>query len=101
MVEYWLPLAFQDPALLHSFLGCAEVHISGYGTIKDGSAGSKHMHAAISMINKQLAAGVENVSHGILAVIAGVALLEVNLEDFISFVSYCPRLIRVERCRSP
>jgi hypothetical protein len=77
MVEYWLPLAFQDPAVLHSLIGCAEVYNSSYATIREGHRGSKHMNAAISIVNRRLVEGKDILSSGTLIVIAGIAMLEV------------------------
>ncbi|KAF4633528.1 hypothetical protein G7Y89_g4592 [Cudoniella acicularis] len=76
MAEYWLPLAFQDAALLHSLIGCAEVYISGYKTVRDGLRGLRHLQAAISIVNQRLVGGTEVVSSGTLAVTAGIAMLE-------------------------
>lgn len=78
MAEYWLPLAFQDCAVLHSLIGCAQVYVSGYTTIKDGSRGLSHLNAAISIVNQRIMAGNDIMSRGTFTVIAGIALLEVR-----------------------
>ncbi|KAH8648471.1 hypothetical protein BX600DRAFT_475314 [Xylariales sp. PMI_506] len=77
IVEYWLPLAFKDPALLHSLLGCADTYIFGYRTIHDGGArGFKHLHTAVSIINQRLSVSQPAYSIATLAVVAAIALLE-------------------------
>lgn len=82
MAENWLPLAFQDSALLHFFIGCADAYVSGYSTIKDGLRGLRHLHAAISIVNQRLREGKGIVSSGTLTVTAGIALLEVPATIF-------------------
>ncbi|KFY38225.1 hypothetical protein V494_04482 [Pseudogymnoascus sp. VKM F-4513 (FW-928)] len=76
IAEYWLPIAFNDPALLHSFIGCADVYVSGYSTITDASRGLKHLQAAISIVNQRIMEHTSVKSLGTLAVVAGIALLE-------------------------
>lgn len=89
MTDYWLPLAFQDGALLHSLIGCAVVYASGYTTINHRSRGLRHLHAAMSIVNQRISAGKDIMSSGTLTVIAGMALLEVRrslLEFLLSFL---------------
>ncbi|CAG9953799.1 unnamed protein product [Clonostachys rosea f. rosea IK726] len=40
--NYWLPLAFQDPALLHSFIACADAYVNGYMSEQKGSGRHEH-----------------------------------------------------------
>jgi hypothetical protein len=82
MAEYWLPLAFQDCALIHTFIGCADVYISGFATIQDGSRGLTHLSTAISIVNQRLAGGNDIMPIGTVSVIAGIALLEVCIAFF-------------------
>jgi hypothetical protein len=78
IAEYWLPLGFQDGAYLHTLIGCAYAYVSGYKAIIAGKTGLKHLQSAISIINKRLTAGGDDIcSTGTLTVIAAVALLEV------------------------
>ncbi len=84
MTEYWLPLAFQDPAVLHSLIGCAEVYDSGYASFRDGLKGSWHLHAAISIVNRRLKTGKDIASSGTLTVTAGIAMLEVWTSPLLS-----------------
>ena len=78
MAEYWLPLAFHDCALIHCLIGCADVYVSGYTTIKDESRGLRHLTTAISIVNQRFIDHKDLMSIGTLAVIAGIALLEVR-----------------------
>lgn len=78
MVDYWLPMAFQDAALLHSFIGCADTYTSGYRTIRDNLRGLQHLDAAVSTIKQRLATPHNCVSHGTIATVAGLAMLEVR-----------------------
>lgn len=107
MREYWLPLAFQDCALFHSFIGCADVYVSGYTTIKDNFRGSRHLQAAISIVNQRLVERKYLNSAGSLSVIAGIALLEVRTSIFVLFCispfyiyKILNNLLPIERCRS-
>ena len=77
MTDYWLPLAFQDGALLHSLIGCAVVYASGYTTINNTARGLHHLHEAMSIVNERISTGSDIMSSGTLTVIAGMALLEV------------------------
>lgn len=52
--KFWLPLAFQDPALIHSLIGCADIYISGYKTIRKGGRGLRHLQASIVIVNLRL-----------------------------------------------
>lgn len=76
--EYWIPWAFQDPALLHLLIGCAAVYISGYSTIRDGSRGLRHLQDAIAIVNARLETGRDIMARGTIPVIAGIAMLEVS-----------------------
>lgn len=82
VAEYWIPLAFQDSALLHSLIGCADAYISGYRSINEGLRGLKHLQAAISIVNERIRAGKDIMSSGTLTVIAGIAMLEVRRRIF-------------------
>lgn len=81
VAEYWLPLAFQDAALIHSLIGCADVHVSGYKSIEDELRGLKHLQAAISIISRRLTGTKDATSCGTLTVVAGMAILEVSNFD--------------------
>jgi hypothetical protein len=76
--DYWLPMAFQapEPALLHSFIACANTYVSGHVEAQKGPRGLRHLGAAMSIINERLQAPA-TISEATFAVIAGVALLEV------------------------
>ncbi|KAH8657946.1 hypothetical protein BX600DRAFT_514483 [Xylariales sp. PMI_506] len=78
VTEYWLPLAFQDPALIHSYIGCADAYISGYASVTDRLRGLRHLQEAISIVNRRIVASEDAVSGGIATIvaIAGIAMLE-------------------------
>ncbi|KAF7563934.1 hypothetical protein G7046_g200 [Stylonectria norvegica] len=76
IIDYWLPLAFRDGALLHNIIGCADVFVSGYTTVKDASKGLRHLNKAISIVNQRFMESKDVMSPGTLSVIAGIALLE-------------------------
>ncbi|KIM96114.1 hypothetical protein OIDMADRAFT_183542, partial [Oidiodendron maius Zn] len=74
--EYWIPLAFQDAALLHSLIGCAAVYISGYTSVRNGLKGLVHLQTAISIVNERLKTRQDVMPRGIIPVIACIAILE-------------------------
>jgi hypothetical protein len=78
--DYWLPMAFQapEPALLHSFIACANTYVSGHIEPRKVPRGLRHLGAAISIINERLLAPPATISKATFAVIAGIALLEVR-----------------------
>ena len=86
VAEYWLYIAFEDPALIHIFIGCADVYTRGYSAIVSGTKGLRHFYEAISLVNRRLQDAYENVSETTLAIIAALAMLEVNLHSTLSFV---------------
>ncbi|KAF4634190.1 hypothetical protein G7Y89_g3919 [Cudoniella acicularis] len=67
--DYWLPMAFQDAALLHAFIFCAD----GHGTIsqgrKEGPAAVIHLRKAIQIVNERLRAPVPSITDATIAVI--------------------------------
>jgi len=76
--DYWLPMAFQDAALLHAFLFCAD----GHGTIakgkKEGPAAVVHLRKAIQIVNERLSAPVPSVTDATIAVVCTFAHTEVR-----------------------
>ncbi|CAH0023202.1 unnamed protein product, partial [Clonostachys rhizophaga] len=76
--NYWLPLAFQDPALLHSFIACADAYVNGYVSEQVRPRWSKHLSEVVSIMNQRLSMPTPAISQQTLAVIAGMALLELS-----------------------
>ncbi len=76
--DYWLPMAFQDAALLHAFIFCAD----GHGTIsqgrKEGLAAVIHLSKAIQIVNERLRAPVPNITDATIAVVCTFAHTEVR-----------------------
>jgi hypothetical protein len=77
--NYWLPLAFQDPALLHSFIACADAYVNGYMSEQVRPRWSKHLSEVVSIMNQRLSMPAPAISEQTLAVIAGMALLELSV----------------------
>ncbi|KAH6695952.1 hypothetical protein BKA61DRAFT_623615 [Leptodontidium sp. MPI-SDFR-AT-0119] len=75
--DYWLPMAFQDAALLHVFIFCAD----GHGTIsrgrKEGPAAVIHLRKAIQMVNDRLEAPVPRITDATIAVVCTFAHTEI------------------------
>lgn len=76
--NYWLPLAFQDPALLHSFIACADAYVNGYRSEQVRPRWLRHLSEVISIMNQRLSMPAPSISKQTLAVIAGMALLELS-----------------------
>jgi hypothetical protein len=79
VTEYWFPLAFHDPGLLHCFIGCAYSYVSFNSNSRDGARGWKHMHEAITIVNQRLQVGKNAITGGTIIIVVGMALLEVRL----------------------
>ncbi|KAG9233257.1 hypothetical protein BJ875DRAFT_52425 [Amylocarpus encephaloides] len=73
VVEVWLPLAFKDPALIHTLIACSDSYVSGAMT---ATYGLRHLYAAISIVNDRLATQRDLHASGTLTTIATIALLE-------------------------
>lgn len=76
--SYWLPLALNDAALLHSFIGCAGIFTGAYRSSQD-TRGLKHLQASISIVQQRLTSQETLIESVVVPVVAGVALLEVCL----------------------
>ncbi|KAH8899065.1 hypothetical protein GQ53DRAFT_363912 [Thozetella sp. PMI_491] len=74
--EYWLPLALQDSALLHCFIGCAGAYTSFFTSLKDGSRGLWHLNEAISTVSRRLRTSQAIMERGTLVIIVGMAMVE-------------------------
>ncbi|KAI0969525.1 hypothetical protein F4678DRAFT_473744 [Xylaria arbuscula] len=79
MADFWMPLAFQDAALLHTFIGCADAWISGYGTERNVARETRHLQETILIINDRLKSPTITVSKETIAIVAGMALIEKGL----------------------
>jgi hypothetical protein len=77
MKEYWLPMASHDFSLLHMFVGCAVAQIDGYRTI--GMQGLKHLQKTITVVNQRLEDPRTIATDGTLAIIAAMAIFEVQV----------------------
>ncbi|KAH8692013.1 hypothetical protein BGW36DRAFT_386817 [Talaromyces proteolyticus] len=77
MTDYWIALAFQDSAFLHTLLGCADslsVDAPWRG-IQSRPRATRHLNAAISLVNERIA-NLEFVTDEMLVVVATIAILE-------------------------
>ncbi|KAI1301032.1 hypothetical protein F5Y03DRAFT_217833 [Xylaria venustula] len=79
MADFWMPLAFQDAALLHTFIGCADAWISGYGTERNVARETRHLQETILIVNDRLKSPTSTVSKETIAIVAGMALIEKGL----------------------
>ena len=85
MREYWLPMAFHDSALLHVFIGFADMFMVNGNSTSIQSAdhlnqrwlGMRHLNEATSIVNKRMShlQGTE-VSNETLAAIATIAMIQ-------------------------
>ncbi|CAH0028779.1 unnamed protein product [Clonostachys rhizophaga] len=74
--NYWLPIAFHDAALMHSFLACTDSYVKGYAAGEVGAFGLHHLQQVICIVNKRLTKAETSISRGTIAVISGISLLE-------------------------
>lgn len=75
--EFWIPRAFQDSALIHTFVGCSVAYAYGYHAIAFQNQGLRHLQDAIFVVKRRLDIPEATFSSTTLAVIAGIAMLEV------------------------
>ncbi|KAK8004673.1 Protein of unknown function DUF3468 [Apiospora arundinis] len=74
--EFWIPRAFKDPALIHTFVGCAVAYAYGYHAIAFQNRGLRHLQDAISVVKRRLDIPGAKISSNTLVVVAGIAMLE-------------------------
>jgi len=75
--EFWLPMAFQDPAFLHALIFCSD----GFGAIatgvKERPASVIHLRHAIRIVNERLSAPVPIITDTTIVVVCSLAHTEV------------------------
>ncbi|RMZ46293.1 hypothetical protein CA14_008313 [Aspergillus flavus] len=76
MVNYWLPLAFNDPALLHSLIGCAASFLVTANQLCGYPFFVKHLNEAIAIVNQRMADSTISVSDETLVVVASIAMIK-------------------------
>jgi hypothetical protein len=76
--DYWLPMAFQDAALLHAFIFCADEHEAIARGRKESPAAIVHLRKAIEIVNERLRAEVPIITDATIAVICTFAHTEVR-----------------------
>ncbi|PIG89446.1 hypothetical protein AARAC_009878 [Aspergillus arachidicola] len=76
MVNYWLPLAFNDPALLHSLIGCAASFLLTTNQLCGYPFFVKHLNEAIAIVNQRMADPTISVSDETLVVVASIAMIK-------------------------
>lgn len=77
MVNYWLPLAFNDPAFLHSLIGCAASFLVTANQLCGYPFFVKHLNEAIAIVNQRMADSTISVSDETLVVVASIAMIKV------------------------
>lgn len=77
VTETWIPMAFDDPALLHCIMFCVEGYDAcGRGT-RERPEAIAHMEKAISMVNERLAAPTPDITNATIVVVCTMAYGEV------------------------
>lgn len=76
--SYWLPMAFQDAALLHAFLFCADGHRTISQCMKERPAAVIHLREALHIVNARLSAPVPDITDATIAVVCTFAHTEVR-----------------------
>ncbi|RDW63271.1 hypothetical protein BP6252_10816 [Coleophoma cylindrospora] len=75
--DYWLPMAFQDAALLHAFIFCAYGHSTISQGRKESPAAVIHLRKAIQIVNERLRAPVPSITDATIAVVCTFAHTEI------------------------
>lgn len=79
VTEKWLPMAFEDPALLHCIIFCVDGYDAfGRGT-RERPEAIAHMEKAIAIVNDRLAAPEPDITDATIVVVCTMAYGEVCL----------------------
>ncbi|KAH7110911.1 hypothetical protein B0J11DRAFT_473782 [Dendryphion nanum] len=95
--DYWLPMAFQDAALLHAFIFCADGHSTISQGRKEGPAAVIHLRKAIQIVNERLRAPVPSITDATIAVVCTFAhteMLNGNHENWIVHMRGLKQMLR-------
>ncbi|KAF7588330.1 hypothetical protein BBP40_005896 [Aspergillus hancockii] len=76
MVNFWLPLAFNDPALLHTLIACAASFVIKYNWVRGYPVFVRHLNDATVIVNRRLADSADSISDETLVVIASIAIMK-------------------------
>jgi hypothetical protein len=83
MVNYWLPLAYNDPALLHTLIGCAASFVTRTNWNRGYPVFIRHLNNAMVIINQRLADSTDSVSDETLVVVATIAMMKVRMKSIL------------------
>lgn len=78
IVDFWMPLAFQESALLHAFIAFSGFYTLHSATLDDQPVIFSHLKRAISQANERMADRMISVSTETLVVVALVAIIQVR-----------------------
>jgi hypothetical protein len=73
-----MPLALNDPALLHSILYCSDKHETIVNGRKERPSAVTHLRQAIQIINTRLQDPLQEISDSTIGTVALLALTEVS-----------------------
>jgi hypothetical protein len=73
--ECLLPMAFQDSALFHTILACADIYVSPNS--KSRIAALTHFSKAVRVVNERLLKPVPEITDGTIVVVCSLAYAEV------------------------
>ncbi|OGM40071.1 hypothetical protein ABOM_011266 [Aspergillus bombycis] len=76
MVNYWLPLAFNDPALLHGLMGCAASFVMTTNWPRGYPLFARHLNEAIAIVNQRMANLTDSAADETLVVVASIAMMK-------------------------
>ncbi|KAN0102229.1 hypothetical protein V8E51_012739 [Hyaloscypha variabilis] len=95
--DYWLPMAFQDAALLHAFIFCADGHCTISQGRKERPAAVIHLRKAIKIVNERLRVPVPSITDATIAVVCTFAHTEIlndNHENWMVHMRGLKQMIR-------
>ncbi|RDW65953.1 hypothetical protein BP6252_09588 [Coleophoma cylindrospora] len=72
--ECWLPMAFQDGALLHTILACADTY--GSPNWRNHPAALMHISKAVTMVNERLSGPMPEITDATIVVVCALAYSE-------------------------
>lgn len=75
--DCWLPMAFQDSALLHMIVACSDIYTSPNSTPHTTTL--THMNKAIKLVNERLSGTTPNITDETIVIVCTLAYSAVCL----------------------
>jgi hypothetical protein len=79
MTDYFLPLAFNDPAVMHAMLFSASSIVLPFLQSRERLKSMVHLRECIRMVNERLRSSPPIITDGTIAIVAVVAYVEKSI----------------------